>query len=190
MDYNKILDFWLNEIGPKGWYDSSETLDAKIRDHFQQAWQEALDGNYVEWTQTAKGCLGYLILTDQFPRNMFRGDGKSFATDHLALQVSKSAITKKLDMDINTPERQFVYLPFCHSEKMENQKLALDYMSQRMGGDQGNARHAKVHMEIIKKFGRFPYRNNALGRETTAAEQKFLDNNGYQTILNSLPENE
>ncbi len=108
---NEIVDFWVNEVGPVGWYQSSKELDAKIRDRFEKEWEAAQLGAYDNWMKDAESALGYIILMDQLPRNMFRGTGKAFATDHLARSAAKRAISKGWDKRIAEPQRQFFYLP-------------------------------------------------------------------------------
>jgi len=102
-----VLSFWLDEIGPKGWYDVSEELDATIRERFMAAWQNAQDGAYSLWLTYPSGTLAYIILMDQFPRNMFRGEGRAFSTDRPALAAAKAAINRKWDLRIDEPARQF-----------------------------------------------------------------------------------
>jgi uncharacterized protein (DUF924 family) len=132
--------------------------------------------------------LGFLILTDQFPRNMFRGDARSFATDAAALACTERAIDNGLDMQIDLPTRQFFYMPFMHSEEMAMQTRCIELMQDRMSdprGD-GDTLHARVHCEIIRRFGRFPYRNHVLGRDSSAEEVDFIENGGYGSILHAL----
>src|SRR5690554_5247862 len=102
-----VLSFWLDDVGPDGWYATDDALDQRIRDRFGMAWEEAAEGAYGLWLTRPEGTLAYIILTDQFPRNMFRGSGRAFATDRSALAVAKAAIDRKWDMRIAEPERQF-----------------------------------------------------------------------------------
>lgn len=184
-NYDQILDFWINEVGPKGWYEKSTELDETIRQKFLTTWQAAEGGDYLYWADTPGGSLGYLILTDQFPRNMFRDDPRAFATDPLARDVATRSIEIDFDLQIKGPAQQFFYLPFEHSENMADQERAEVLFSTRMKSD-NNLLHACAHKKIIHQFGRFPFRNKALGRETTEAEQVFLDGGGYQGILKTL----
>ena len=183
----EVIDFWIEEVGPTGWYKSEEALDDEIRDRFEAAWDEAREGHYAHWLSSAEGFLAFIILTDQFPRNMFRGSGKSFATDKLALAAAKNAIDHGHDLRIDEPQRQFFYMPLMHSENLCDQDRCVRLMKQRMpskGGD--NLLHAKVHREIIRKFGRFPYRNDALHRRATPPEEKFISNGGYGEEMQRL----
>ena len=112
-----INAFWLDEIGPDGWYDSSEELDARIRDQFEETWNAACDGKFSLWLTYPSGALAYIILMDQFSRNMFRGTGKAFASDAAALAAAKSSIERGWDLRIDEPARQFFYMPLMHSRK-------------------------------------------------------------------------
>ena len=180
MTPQQINTFWLDEVGEKHWYKGSSDLDQTIIDRFGAAWQRA-DSLASEWAGTAEGALATLILTDQFPRNMFRGNARSFATDKLARRVADQAIAAGFDMATPEPARQFFYLPFMHSEEMGDQNRAVILFEERMPGD--NLRHAHLHREVIRRFGRFPWRNDPLGRETTPQERAFLDAGGYRALV-------
>lgn len=183
----EIVSFWIDEVGPKGWYDNNPDLDAKIRDRFERPWQIARDGGFHEWTILPDTTLAYLILTDQFPRNMFRGSGQAFDTDKLARAAAKQAVDAGMDMRIPEPERQFFYLPLMHSECLMDQERCVRLMLTRMpesGAD--NLLHAKAHREVIRLFGRFPFRNAALDRATSDAEQDFIENGGYGRTVEDL----
>ncbi|MBE0413332.1 DUF924 family protein [Yoonia sp.] len=179
-----VLAFWLDECAPEDWYKSDPVFDAKIREKFLPTWQEATEGALGLWLTYPSGTLAYIILTDQFPRNMFRDSGKAFATDKLALAAAKMAIERHWDMKIDEPARQFFYLPLMHAENLIDQDRAVRLIHTRMPGTgKSNESHACAHRSIIRQFGRFPYRNAALARKTTAAEQVFLDAGGYATAL-------
>lgn len=182
-----ILSFWLEEVGPSGWYNSDDALDARIRDKFLDEWQAAKRLERCDWLTKPRSALAFVILTDQFPRNMFRGSAESFATDKLALQAAKKLIHAGFDMKVAEPERQFFYLPLMHSECLTDQDRCVRLMLTRMP-DSGahNLLHAKVHREIIRKFGRFPYRNKALARADSECESDFLQNGGYGRTLEEL----
>jgi uncharacterized protein (DUF924 family) len=180
----QVVDFWLG-AGQAAWYKQDDAFDAAIRDRFGAAWAEAAAGGLSDWAVDAQGALGYIILTDQFPRNMFRGDGRSFATDELAKTAACRAIDRGWDLRVAEPERQFFYLPFMHSECLSEQDRGVRLIAERMQtGD--NLIHARAHREIIRRFNRFPYRNDALGRQTTAQEQAFLDGGSYGAVLRDL----
>lgn len=186
-DPNDILAFWLDEKKPSDWYNGSDALDREITERFGAPWQAAMEGNYSLWLTYPSGTLAYIILTDQFPRNMFRGTAQAFASDRAALTAAKSAIAKGWDMKISEPARQFFYLPLMHSENLSDQERCVRLMLTRMpeSGD-GNLIHAQVHREVIRRFGRFPYRNAALDRQSTAPEAAFVADGGYGQILHEL----
>lgn len=185
---SEIIDFWVNDVGPDGWYQGSEELDARIRDRFEKEWEAAQSGAYSDWMRDAECALAYIILMDQLPRNMFRGSGKAFATDHLARSAAKRAISKGWDKRVPEPQRQFFYLPLMHSENLPDQERCVRLMLTRMeGGASGsNVLHARVHREVIRRFGRFPYRNDVLARPSTGPEMAFQAEGGYAAILNQF----
>ncbi len=182
-----ILAFWLDEIGETGWYKQDDALDQDIRDRFMSTWERAAEGAYSMWMTYPSGVLAYLILTDQFPRNMFRGSPKAFSTDKAALAVAKMAIAKKWDQKIDEPARQFFFLPLMHSECISDQERCVRLLLTRMP-DTGptNLLHAKAHRDVIRKFGRFPFRNDALSRPHTDPERAFLENGGYGATVEAV----
>ena len=182
----EILAFWLDEVGPAGWYDSSDALDAEITSRFETVWQGAMEGRHALWLTYPSGALAYIILMDQFPRNMFRGTARAFASDKAGLAAAKSAIAKGWDMKIDPPARQFFYMPLMHSENLCDQERCVWLMHERMPAGNTNLLHARVHREIIRKFGRFPYRNEALERRETRPEAEFIANGGYRETLQEL----
>lgn len=183
----QILEFWLDEVGPKGWYEANDALDADIRDRFQETWQSASEGQFSLWLTYPSGALAYIILMDQFSRNMFRGDGKAFSSDRAALAAAKSTIEKGWDLKIDEPARQFFYLPLMHSENLCDQERCVRLMCERMPetGDP-DLLHARAHRAVIREFGRFPYRNDALKRPATEAEQAYVSQGGYGHTLRIL----
>ncbi|KAF0171291.1 MAG: Uncharacterized protein FD162_3111 [Rhodobacteraceae bacterium] len=182
----EILDYWLGEVGPEGWYAGSEALDADIRDRFGDIWQAAAEGGLEHWVEGTVGTLAYLILCDQLARNMHRGTAQAFATDAQALAAARLAVDQGWDLNAPEPERQFFYMPFEHSENPADQDRAVELLAERLASDPEMALHARAHRDIIAKFGRFPFRNAALGRETTAAEAEFLAAGGYAAVVNRL----
>ena len=184
---DEVLTFWLDDCEPKDWYKDDPAFDEEIRERFLDAWNAAMEGSYGLWLSYPSGTLAYIILTDQFSRNMFRGQGKAFASDRMALAAAKMAIEKGWDMRLDEPGRQFFYLPLMHSECLVDQDRAVRLFHTRMPvTGAGNAPHAQAHRWVIREFGRFPYRNEALGRRTTEAEQAFLDAGGYRHALNEV----
>ena len=183
----KVLEFWLDHVGPEGWYAVDDAIDAEIRDTFLSTWEAARDCSLSLWLTYPSGALAYLILTDQFPRNMFRGSGKAFATDALALAVAKRAICKGWDLKIDVPARQFFYLPLMHSENLCDQDHCIRLIVERMPQNGGsNLLHAQAHREVIREFGRFPYRNEALSRGATRNEVAYAARGGYGHTLRKL----
>jgi uncharacterized protein (DUF924 family) len=182
-----VLQYWLEEVEPKNWYIADDKIDDEIRTRFQDTWEAAARGEISDWACDARGSLAYIILLDQFPRNMFRGSGKAFSTDAEALAATKVAISKDWDLQIDEPARQFFYVPFMHSELLDDQERGLRLVVQRMpeNGEE-NLLHAKVHREIIRLFGRFPYRNQALGRSTSEDEKQFMESGGYAKVLDNI----
>lgn len=182
-----VLSFWLDEQGEKGWYAGGEALDAEIRDRFEPLWNQAMEGGLSMWLTYPSGVLAYLILTDQFSRNMYRGSDKAFASDHMALAVAKIAINKGWDMKINEPARQFFYMPLMHSECVSDQERCVRLFLTRMPETgQSNLLHARAHREVIREFGRFPYRNDALDRRTTSIENAYIEGGGYGTTVETV----
>jgi uncharacterized protein (DUF924 family) len=183
----EILSFWLDEIGESGWYNSTADLDATIRKRFGSAWTAVTEGSYGLWLTYPTGTLAYIILTDQFPRNMFRDEGRAFASDHIARAAAKMAIDRNWDLKIDEPARQFFYLPLMHSENLCDQERCVRLMKERMPiAGASNLLHAKAHREVIRQFGRFPYRNEALSRRGTNGESSYLDEGGYGKTVREL----
>ena len=182
-----IIEFWLQEVGEGGWYTAVDEVDAEIRARFQPAWEAAERGERDFWLNGPRGSLAYMILTDQFPRNMFRGDPRSFATDARARAGARVAIDHGWDMAIPEPQRVFFYMPFEHSEDTADQDLSIDLMTRKLpehGAEFGL--HARAHAEVIRRYGRFPFRNAALGRQSTPEEVAFLEKGGYGAIVEDL----
>ncbi|MEM6758397.1 MAG: DUF924 family protein [Pseudomonadota bacterium] len=184
-----VLSFWLDECTPDDWYKQSDALDDTIRTRFGKAWQAAHEGSFSLWLTYPSGALAYIILTDQFSRNLFRDDPRAFATDRAALAAAKSAISRGWDMRIDTPARQFFYMPLEHSENLCDQDRAVRLIHERMG-DAHYLLHARAHREVIRRFGRFPHRNAALGRKTSQVEEAFLHGGGYGSVLRELEASE
>jgi uncharacterized protein (DUF924 family) len=182
----EVLEFWLHEICPKGWYAGGDAIDTVCRERFADIWQAAHDGGLEHWVDGTVGTLAYLIVTDQFPRNIHRGSPLAFATDAKALAAAKTAVAAGWDMNAPEPERQFFYMPFEHSEDPADQVLAVEYLTERLASDPDMAMHARAHQEVITRFGRFPTRNAALGRISSPEEQVYLDEGGYAAVVNRL----
>ena len=171
-----VVAFWRN-AGPKRWFEKDFAFDQEIRERFLDGHEAAADGKLTAWERNAEGALALLILLDQFPRNMFRGSARAFATDPLARAVADRAIARGFDAGAPSAERAFFYLPFEHSENLADQERSL--VLSRRAGDGKADKYAEIHADIIRRFGRFPHRNAVLGRATTQQEQAFLDAGGF-----------
>jgi uncharacterized protein (DUF924 family) len=173
---NDILHFW-RAAGPAQWFKKSERFDDAIRLKFEPVHHAAARGRYDAWAATAEGALALLLLLDQFPRNLYRGSGHAFATDGKARAVARAAVAAGLHREVEPPLRQFFVLPFEHSEDMADQDQARRLAAEL--GDPEVSKWVELHRDIVARFGRFPHRNAALGRATTAQEQQFLDEGGF-----------
>ncbi len=175
-----VITFW-QEAGPAKWFAKDDAFDAAIRERFLDAHFAAARGEMAAWEETAEGVLALLILLDQFPRNLFRGSGHAFATDGLARRIAREALEQGFDRQIEPKLRPFLYLPFEHSEHPADQELSVELFTalEKDSGDAESLRWAVEHRDIIARFGRFPHRNAALGRETTESEQAYLDDGGF-----------
>lgn len=182
----EVLDFWLGDVGADGWYAAGDDLDAEVREEFLDLWQSAAGGGLDHWVEGTVGTLAFIILCDQLSRNMHRGKAEAFATDAAALAAARLAVAEGWDLNAPEPERQFFYMPFEHSENPEDQVLAVGYMAERMPNAPDLLHHALVHRAIIARFGRFPARNAALGRDSTAEEAAFLAEGGYGALLREI----
>lgn len=171
-----VVAFW-QKAGPDRWFKKDPVFDDEIRERFLATHEAAAAGQLSGWEQSAEGALALLILLDQFPRNMFRGDARAFATDPLARAITAGAIVRGFDSQVPKELRNFFYLPFEHSENLADQErcIALN----KAAGDQESLKWAEIHADIIRRFGRFPHRNAVLGRSTTPEEQAFLDTGGF-----------
>ena len=171
-----LLAFW-RDAGPDRWYARDDAFDAEVRRRFLGLWQRAAAGELSSWETSDDGALALVIVLDQFPRNMFRGDARTYASDALAREVAHRAIDRGVDARIDPPLRQFLHLPFMHSEHLADQLRCIELS--RKAGDTESLKWAEHHADIIRRFGRFPHRNRILGRATTPEEQAFLDEGGF-----------
>lgn len=183
----EILAFWLDEVGPSGWFEQDLEIDQQIKERFGPLWKQAAEGSFSLWLTYPTGALAYIILMDQFSRNMFRNTAQAFAYDRAALAAAKSAIDKGWDLRIDEPARRFFYLPLMHSENLCDQDRCVRLMCERMPehGALGLL-HARAHRAVIRQFGRFPHRNEALNRPSTQLEISYLQQGGYGETLRGL----
>jgi uncharacterized protein (DUF924 family) len=173
-----IVAFW-RRAGTRAWFKKSDTFDAQIRERFEGVHQAAARRELDAWAGTAEGSLALLLLLDQFPRNLYRRSAHAFATDPLAREVAARAIDAGHDRATAPKLRGFYYLPFAHSEDLADQARGVE-LCEAMEAETGEtAKWARLHLDIIAQFGRFPHRNACLGRQTTAEEQTFLDEGGF-----------
>ena len=171
-----IISFW-REAGNERWWRKDDAFDATIRSRFLDLWEEARAGGLSSWRLSDDGLLALVIVLDQFPRNMFRGDARTYATDPLAREVASQAVAAGADKRVDQALQQFLYMPFMHSEDLADQERCVALFS--ASGEPENTKHAQGHADIVRRFGRFPHRNTILGRSTTAAEQTFLAEGGF-----------
>ena len=163
----EVLKFWFG-LDPKQWWNGGADLDDEIKTRFVRLWAEKRQLPAEEFLDDPLTALAGVILFDQFPRNMFRGDAEQFATDPLALAIAKGALARHLDEQLEPRERGFLYLPFEHSERIEDQNRSMLLFTAL--GDKNMLHFAKLHHDIIERFGRFPHRNKMLGRAPRAEE--------------------
>jgi uncharacterized protein (DUF924 family) len=172
----EILGFW-REAGPARWYTKDAAFDALIRMRFMGLWERAAAGGLSSWEASDAGALALVIVLDQFPRNMFRDDARTYSSDALALEAASRAIARGADARIEPELLEFLYMPFMHSEHLADQLRSVELF--RNTGGPENLKYAEDHADIIRRFGRFPHRNRILGRATTPEEQAFLDQGGF-----------
>jgi uncharacterized protein (DUF924 family) len=175
-----IIGYW-RDAGPKQWFAAKWAFDEAIRLKFEPVHHAAARGEYDAWAKTAEGALALLILLDQFPRNLYRKSAHAFATDPKARGIARAAIAEGFDRQVEPLLRPFFYLPFEHSEDLADQEacVALCERLAQETGDEETLKWARLHLDIIARFGRFPHRNAVLGRTTTPEEQAFLDEGGF-----------
>ncbi|MGB3192721.1 MAG: DUF924 family protein [Limnoraphis sp.] len=183
----EILAFWfgspqnLDYGKPRQvWFQKNFEFDAQIRSYFLADYELAAQGKLEDWKESPDSCLALILLLDQFPRNLFRGEAKAFATDTQALEVAKYAVSQGFDKHLLPVQRWFIYLPFEHSENLVDQEKAVELTRQLSDHreSQSSIDYAIRHWDVIKQFGRFPHRNSILGRESTPEEKEFLKQPG------------
>lgn len=185
-----ILTFWFGDPTDPGseygcqrqsWFRKDPAFDEAIRQHFLTDYEQAAAGQLDDWRSDRYSCLALILLLDQFPRNLFRGEHRSYATDDQALATAHYAIAQKYDQALLAVERMFIYLPFEHSENLADQASSVTLFEQlnaQFPGFDSTLDYAYRHQEVIARFGRFPHRNQILGRTSTADEIEFLQQPG------------
>lgn len=165
-----IIDYWFSGRSEKYWFSSTPEIDKEIKRRYEKLWLRAADGLYDEWQNSAEGSLALVIILDQFPLNMFRGQPKSFQTEKKAVKIVLNAISQGFDKKLSKDKLLFLFMPLMHSENMEDQDLQVKLFQKY----NFNLEYSKHHRDIVKRFGRFPHRNATLGRKSTEAEIKYL----------------
>ena len=182
-----IIDFWFGAPGTvehgvprEVWFRKDPAFDAEIRRRFGDAVGVALAGGYGQWCATAQGALARVLLQDQFTRNIFRDTPRAFAGDARALATAEDAVTRGLDRELDRHGRSFLYLPFEHAEDVaaQHRSLALFGALAEETGDDTALQWARKHADVIFRFGRYPHRNEILGRASTPEELAFLSEPG------------
>ncbi len=176
-----VIEFWLEGVGPARWYDPDDAVDAEARRRFLPEVEAARAGKFEKWSLTPRGALALLILLDQLPRNIWRGEAGAYASDGQAIRHATRSLMLGHDLKTPEPERQFFYVPLMHAENLAAQDRCVRLVISRLPEvGASNLPHAVAHREIIRKFGRFPYRNRALGRHDTPEEAAWLSEGGYR----------
>ena len=168
-----IINYWYSDRMKKHWFDSNPEIDNEIKNNYEKVWEQAADGKLDQWKNTAEGCLALVIILDQFPLNMFRGNIKSFQTEGKAIEVTMTAIKSDFVKEIDKDKLSFLFMPLMHSENIEDQNLSVKLFEEHNLSN--NLRFAKHHRDIVKKFGRFPHRNSILLRESTKEETEYIN---------------
>jgi uncharacterized protein (DUF924 family) len=163
----QVLDFWFG-LQFEQWWKADPELDERVREQFLELWEEQKQRPISDFLGSAEEALAAVVLFDQLPRNMFRGHADSFATDHMALAIAKRAIDLGYDEALTERQRGVLYMPFQHSEDLADQQRSVGLFTAL--GDEEQLRFAKLHHDVIDRFGRFPHRNSILGRSPRAAE--------------------
>lgn len=191
----KVISFWFGELDEEGrakpsvskrWFQKSETFDAEIGENFEGVYEAIAAGEHQDWLEAPRGRLAYVIVLDQFSRNMFRGTPKMYAQDARGLKVAKEGVYRGDDKKLAFSERPFLYMPLMHSEELEDQQVCVELFEAFRDELEGKKReqiennldYAVRHLEIVERFGRFPHRNKIMGRESTAEEEAFLKQPG------------
>jgi uncharacterized protein (DUF924 family) len=174
--YEDILTFWFEELTPQQWWQADEEFDNTIKQRFLTILQQAAAGELAHWRQAVKGRLAEIIVLDQFSRNVYRGTARAFSQDAMALALAQEAVAAGALQQLNADERNFLLMPYMHSESVVIHQSAKTLFQQH--APQNNYQFELKHKAIIDRFGRYPHRNNILGRPSTAEEIAFLQQPG------------
>lgn len=175
-DARDVIDFW-RDAGYEKWFARDGAFDDRFHARFRETHFQAARRELEGWMDSAEGALALVLLLDQFPRNCFRGCAHSYATDGLARHYAHRAVEAGLDGQVEPALKIFFYLPFEHSESLQDQQRSLDLF--QATGDENYARYAQLHYDLIARFGRFPHRNEAMGRASTREEIDYLGSGGF-----------
>ena len=165
-----VLDYWFSEKSKQFWFASTPQVDNEIKIRFENVWEKAAEGEYSQWRETADGSVALIVILDQLPLNMFRSDPKGFQTENMAVEVALNAINNGFDEELNDEKLLFLFMPLMHSENIDHQNLQV-YLFDKYNF---NLEFSKHHRDLVKKFGRFPHRNEILGRMSTMEELDYL----------------
>lgn len=165
-----VLDYWFSEKSKQFWFASTPQVDYEIKVRFESVWEKAAEGEYSQWRETADGSVALIVILDQLPLNMFRSDPKGFQTENMAVEVALNAINNGFDEELNDEKLLFLFMPLMHSENIDHQNLQV-YLFDKYNF---NLEFSKHHRDLVKKFGRFPHRNEILGRMSTMEELDYL----------------
>ena len=165
-----VLDYWFSEKSKQFWFASTPQVDNEIKIRFESVWEKAAEGEFNQWRDTADGSVALIVILDQLPLNMFRSDPKGFQTENMAVEVALNAINNGFDEELNDEKLLFLFMPLMHSENIDHQNLQV-YLFDKYNF---NLEFSKHHRDLVKKFGRFPHRNEILGRMSTMEELDYL----------------
>ena len=168
----EVVEFWFSEPVRKLWFDATPAFDQQLRERFGSTYEAAAAGELDDWQRTPTGALALVIVLDQFPLNMFRGQARSFETEARSREVAAAAIEQGFDARLDDKQKAFLYLPFMHSESLADQDRCVALFES--AGLNDNLKWAYHHRDIVRRFARFPHRNAILGRDSTAEEQAYL----------------
>ncbi|MEO1091587.1 MAG: DUF924 family protein [Pseudomonadota bacterium] len=171
-EFEELLDYWFRTLDREAWFVADAAVDAELGRRFGDLPDRACGGGLASWAATPKGALAQVLVLDQLPRNLFRGTARAFAFDDAALTAAAMAIEQQQDQDLSIDERHFLYLPFEHSERLADQDRAVTLIGAL--GDAVYTDYAERHRDVIRRFGRFPHRNDVLGRTSTSAECTYV----------------
>lgn len=176
--YEEILKYWFEELEPMQHFIQDDKVDEEIYKRFGKLHEAAAKGELYTWRNSLRGRLAEIIILDQFSRNLYRGKAKAFMQDNMALALAQECVAHHDLSELSTEERSFLYMPFMHSESLKIHEVAIELFNSEPGLAE-SLKHEIEHKETIETFGRYPYRNKALGRKNTPAEIEYLEKNNY-----------